>query len=730
MITANGSAPREHAADYLAAGLSVVPIRGDGTKRPTVVWKRFQTTPPTLAEVNQLWLADNIGVGIIHGKVSGSTEAIDIDNDDLFRPFVVEVERLAPELIEKVTIIRSPRPGRHVVYKCDSIEGSQVLAERPDPTPENPNNRKTLIETRGEGGYTVAPGSPGCCHETGGVYEHMDGPPLTELPTITTAERDILFRVARSFNEIVEETPTPTTASKPQGERYEGLTPGDDYNQRATFEEILEPHGWTHSHDKFWRRPGKTNGWSATVGCKSQGGTDLFCCFSSNAHPLTGASGGKPCTTYSKFALYTALNHGGDYSAAARRLRTVGYGDQPRERVHDGGDGYTNESPKKEERKPSPSFAGVDASELAKHVDEEVDWTVANVFSADQTTLFGARSKATKTTQLADLGVAFGTGTDWLGAFAVPRTRRTLFITGEANNRAISRRLERACRVRGKTLSDLRGMLRVEAMDFPQLPSAADRAAVARTVEKFGIEVVIVDPLYRGLAGLDSARVTEIGGAIVEFAQACRPASLILSHHCIKSAAREYGKTPELEDMTGAGVAECCGNWWLIGRNAPYEFDGMHDLCVTFGGRDEQAGSRRILFNEREWTFETEPLHQYRESAADVAAAEKQRAKDNAEQRQLDVAEAKIRAALANEKTPRSKTVIRDSCGATRKWFEQAFASLLRDGVIVTRPYRDSLSRVQPEGYLLREHAEDYQIEPHSEGSRTVPDGPGRPASS
>jgi hypothetical protein len=398
------------------------------------------------------------------------------------------------------------------------------------------------------------------------------------------------------------------------------------------------------------------------------------------------------------------------------------------ERTFDGGDKWATEPPRKETAKTTPSFAGVDAADLADCVNEEVDWVVSNVFSADQTTLFGARSKATKTTQLAELSVALATCTDWLGAFTVPRARRTLFITGEANNRAISRRLDRACRARGKTLSDLRGMLRVEAIDFPQLPSAADRAAVARTVAEFGTEVVIVDPLYRGLAGLDSGRVTEIGGAIVEFAHACRPAKLILSHHCTKMAAREYGKPPELEDMTGAGVAECCGNWWLIGRNAPYEFDGMHDLCVAFGGRDEQAGSRRILFDERAWTFEIQPLHQYRESAADDAAAERQRLKDDADQREQDLAAAKIKTALANEKTPLSKTVVRDTCGATRKWFEAAFAALLRDGAIVTRPYRDALKRVQPAGFLLREFAENYQFDPDSDGSGVVSDGLGNRA--
>ena len=350
MIAVNGHSPRECAAGYLAAGLSVLPIRGDGTKAPAMSggWKQYQTTPLTLADVPRFWLADNVGVGIVHGAVSGGTEAIDIDTEDLFGPYVREVERLAPGLLDRLTMIKTPRPGYHLVYRCDTIEGSQKLAQYPDP--ENPKKPKTLIETRGEGGYTVAPGSPGCCHETGGVYQHVDGPPLTELSTITPEERDILFRVARSFNEIHEETPT--TASKPQGERVDGLSPGDDFNRRATWEQILEPHGWEHSHDKYWRRPGKTNGWSATIGCKSQAGTELFCCFSDNAHPLTGANGRSPCTAYSKFALYAALNHGGDYSAAARRLRTEGYGDAPRERVSDGGDRWSTEPPSDSQQQP------------------------------------------------------------------------------------------------------------------------------------------------------------------------------------------------------------------------------------------------------------------------------------------------------------------------------------------------------------------------------------------
>jgi hypothetical protein len=45
--------------------------------------------------------------------------------------------------------------------------------------------------------------------------------------------------------------------------------------------------------------------------------------FNSNADPL------EQGRTYSKFAAYTHLNHGGDYRAAAVALREQGYGAGP-----------------------------------------------------------------------------------------------------------------------------------------------------------------------------------------------------------------------------------------------------------------------------------------------------------------------------------------------------------------------------------------------------------------
>jgi|LakMenEpi03Aug12_release.lakeMendotaPanAssembly.Ray.scaffolds.fasta_scaffold252295_1 hypothetical protein len=337
------------------------------------------------------------------------------------------------------------------------------------------------------------------------------------------------------------------------------------------------------------------------------------------------------------------------------------------------------------------TFCGIDAADLSQHQNAEPDWLVEGVFSADQPTVFGAASKATKTTQLIDLAVALATSTKWLGHFIVPRARKTLLITGESNYRACSKRVQRALKARGLEWSDIAGKLRIEAIDFPALQDPEHRQQISKGVAEHGIEVVIIDPLYRGLAGLDTHRMAEVGSAIVSFTQAVRPAGLITSHHVTKTSARDLSAPPSLEDLSGAGLAESCGNWWLIGRNEPYKFNRMHDLIVQFGGRDEQAGLMRIVFNEANWTFQVthgENLKQQREAEA--------------EKRRIQIKEAKINNAmsaikkcLANEQIPRPKSWLEDRSGESQAVTRKAIADLLTHKVIEERDYKDTRNVTQ-----------------------------------
>ena len=101
-----------------------------------------------------------------------------------------------------------------------------------------------------------------------------------------------------------------------------GIRPGDDYNRRTSWPEVLEPAGWTHVQTRdnvaHWRRPGKEGpGSSATTGFD---GRDYLYVFSTNASPF------EANRAYSKFAAYTMLHHQGDFRAAASYLASSGYG--------------------------------------------------------------------------------------------------------------------------------------------------------------------------------------------------------------------------------------------------------------------------------------------------------------------------------------------------------------------------------------------------------------------
>jgi hypothetical protein len=327
------------------AGLSVIPIAADGSKAPDGrllprlpkgpdgelkhTWDPFKERLPTDDELIRWFGIGRLGIAIICGRVSGNLETMDFDREaeTIFPEWCALVESEQPGLVAKLSVTRTPKPGFHTRYRCREIDipGNMKLAM----DPSAPKKEQVLIETRGEGGYALAPGCPPECHETGRTYDYVSGPPLHQIQDITAAEREILIRAARSFNRAPATDSAGARASSSEGD---ALRPGDDYNRRGPdWLEILD--GWSLARKagkgRYLRRPGKERGWSATVGvCTSKNGVELLAVFSSNAAPFEGPQGGKPCTCYSKFAAYTLLHHQGDFKAAAKALAAQGYGEQ------------------------------------------------------------------------------------------------------------------------------------------------------------------------------------------------------------------------------------------------------------------------------------------------------------------------------------------------------------------------------------------------------------------
>jgi putative DNA primase/helicase len=133
-----------------------------------------------------------------------------------------------------------------------------------------------------------------------------------------------MLNAARSLSQCPEVVQLPQAPKQPAAKKDENR-PGDDFNARATWDEILVPHGWvplgTRGEETRWCRPGKPDGVSASTNTYGRG---LLHVYSTNAEPFENGE------SYKKFAAFAILNCGGNFKRAAQELRAMGYGKQTR----------------------------------------------------------------------------------------------------------------------------------------------------------------------------------------------------------------------------------------------------------------------------------------------------------------------------------------------------------------------------------------------------------------
>jgi hypothetical protein len=156
----------DHARRYFAAGLSVIPVRADGSKAAAVRWGDFQDRMPTPDElVGWFSPGSQYGVAVVCGAVSGNLAVLDFESQaawDNWHRRAVETG-LAP-LFAGFPLVRTPKGGRHLYCRVrESWVGGGKLAMLA--------RNQTLIEVRGQGHYVLAPGCPIACHELNRPYE-------------------------------------------------------------------------------------------------------------------------------------------------------------------------------------------------------------------------------------------------------------------------------------------------------------------------------------------------------------------------------------------------------------------------------------------------------------------------------------------------------------------------------------------------------------------------------
>lgn len=314
---------------HYEAGACILPAAADGTKKPGVGrWEQYKTQRPT-PDVLTAWPWPDIdGIGMVCGAVSGNIEMLELEAAaaDLLPAFIEAVTLADPHIavVLGTYMERTPTGGYHFLYRVEgSVAGNTKLASRPVlPTPSSPSRRQTLIETRGEGGWTVLAPSAGRTHPTGGAWTILMGEP-GKIGLLSVAQRDLLHAVAMSFDEMPPPEPWSATPTLPNGtsqRQGDSDTPGADFAERTGWAEILEPAGWKRIYGRgevtYWQRPGKDD---RTISASTGHMGDWLYVFTTSTEF-------EADRTYTKFGAHAILNHNGDHSAAASALRKAGYG--------------------------------------------------------------------------------------------------------------------------------------------------------------------------------------------------------------------------------------------------------------------------------------------------------------------------------------------------------------------------------------------------------------------
>lgn len=155
----------ETARAYVELGLSVIPVRADGSKAAAVKWGEYQERFPTDEEL-RAWFAPNkpVGIAVVCGKVSGNLAVLDFERLAIWERWHERAELIGfADIYAACPLVRTPKGGRHLYCRTGKhafAGGKLAMASKSE----------TLIEVRGEGNYVLAPGCPPSCHPSNIAY--------------------------------------------------------------------------------------------------------------------------------------------------------------------------------------------------------------------------------------------------------------------------------------------------------------------------------------------------------------------------------------------------------------------------------------------------------------------------------------------------------------------------------------------------------------------------------
>ncbi len=314
----------EIAKQYSKAGFIVIPV--SSLKNPTIKnWTNIKS--PFSDEECEKLFKGVWGIGLVMGGAKNLT-TIDVDTkyaltSDFFQRFK---ESIPIDILKKMYYQSTMSGGAHFVFSCKKVGKNEKLANRPTTCYEQHdtymsafNNLSTrdraikiasldkvrvLLETRSEGGFIVLAPSPG--------YESKYG----KIQEITEEEYDIIFEVARSFNEYTE---LHKDFKQDKIIRDTGVNPFEKYNEEGDFLDLLLSNGWEtvsqNSNTVRLKRAGNPNSKSSAL---LDLDSNIFNCFSTSTIF-------EPNKGYTASSAFILLECDDDTQLAYQKLCEMGY---------------------------------------------------------------------------------------------------------------------------------------------------------------------------------------------------------------------------------------------------------------------------------------------------------------------------------------------------------------------------------------------------------------------
>lgn len=343
--------------------------------------------------------------------------------------------------------------------------------------------------------------------------------------------------------------------------------------------------------------------------------------------------------------------------------------------------------------KPALEFVGVSSKELDT-TKYELNYLIEGILVQRQPGVMAGPKKSLKTNTSVDLAISLAQGGYFLNRFAVAKPTRVGVMSGESGAATIQETARRIAKSKGFALEDCENA--VWCFDVPQLGNVLHTDALKRFVERYQLEVLILDPTYLMMMdiGDDAGNLFVVGAVLKTLSDLAQQTGVtpLLCHHLKKGIAEPY-EPAELDNIAWAGFQEFVRQWMLLNRRVRYdpEHGGHHELWMSVGGSAGHSGLWGVNVDEgtrqdeggRRWEVEfltTREAYDEREShTIEVQEARKHRQQQARDDRNR---EAVLRALhqYPDGETPR---VLREAAGVSVKSVQNLLDQLVAEGQAV-----------------------------------------------